>query len=57
MHTCACLAESHLTSAATTAPSRLAGNLERGLVSCTGSQFCGFTLIETICLAHSYITG
>lgn len=24
-----------------------AGNLERGLVSCTGSQFCGFALIET----------
>ncbi|GBF96637.1 hypothetical protein Rsub_09383 [Raphidocelis subcapitata] len=23
------------------------GNLERGLVSCTGSQFCGFALIET----------
>jgi ferredoxin-nitrite reductase len=23
------------------------GNLERGLVSCTGSQFCGFGLIET----------
>lgn len=23
------------------------GNLQRGLVSCTGSQFCGFALIET----------
>jgi ferredoxin-nitrite reductase len=24
-----------------------AGNLERGLVSCTGAQFCGFGLVET----------
>lgn len=24
-----------------------AGNVMRGLVSCTGSQFCGFALIET----------
>jgi dissimilatory sulfite reductase (desulfoviridin) alpha/beta subunit len=24
-----------------------AGNLMRGLVSCTGSQFCGFGLVET----------
>lgn len=24
-----------------------AGNLMRGLVSCTGSQFCGFAMIET----------
>ena len=24
-----------------------AGNIMRGLVSCTGSQFCGFALIET----------
>ena len=23
------------------------GNLERGLVSCTGAEFCGFALIET----------
>ncbi len=30
-----------------TIPPPLAGNLERGLVSCTGSQFCGFALIET----------
>lgn len=37
---------SHLTALST--PSRSpTGNLERGLVSCTGSQFCGFALIET----------
>ena len=32
----ACLSADHIT-----------GNLERGLVSCTGSQFCGFGLVET----------
>lgn len=37
----------YLGSAAAVAYQHPAGNLERGLVSCTGSQFCGFGLIET----------
>lgn len=35
-----------------------AGNIMRGLVSCTGSQFCGFGLVETknkCAFLHNYV--
>jgi ferredoxin-nitrite reductase len=37
------------------------GNVMRGLVSCTGSQFCGFALIETknrcVCCCLGVLVG
>ena len=41
----------------TNTPRRLkikAGNIEGGLVSCTGSQFCGLAMIETKQTAERY---